>query len=198
MRKETYGGYSVSYLFDCYSRVYDNFMKVFHLQETFIIEDYLNNKKLMILDVGGGTGTLADRLQRNGHKVTVLDSSEAMLKQAKKKNNQFILIHSLLKDNLAIEKQDVIICRDCFHHLSNQKESLRIMINYLKDNGELIIHDFQPTSLRIKLLFLFERCCFEKIKPIAPFEIEKLCKELKLKISFLYLGKWDYVCKITI
>ncbi|MEG0365340.1 MAG: class I SAM-dependent methyltransferase [Coprobacillus sp.] len=188
----------MSYLFNCYSGVYDKFMKVFHLQETLIIEDYLNHKNLMILDIGGGTGTLADKLQRNGHSVTILDSSEAMLKQAKKKNDQLILIHSLLKENLNIPKQDIIICRDCFHHLTNQKDSLRIMINYLKENGELIIHDFQPTSLRIKLLFLFERCCFEKITPITSSRLEELCKQLDLKISFLYLGKWDYICKITI
>lgn len=186
----------MSYLFNVYAGVYDYFMRLFHLDDTTIIEKQLINHRYQILDIGGGSGTLANYLQINGHQVTILDPSLPMLKQAQKKNPFIRIVHASLKENLLINKVDVIICRDCFHHLSNQKKCLSLMLNYLKEDGFILIHDFNQESLRIKLLFLFERCCFEKIKPIGPSEIEELASLSNLDIEFLYQGKWDYVCRL--
>lgn len=186
----------MSYLFNVYAGVYDYFMRLFHLDDTTIIEKQLINHRYQILDIGGGSGTLANYLQINGHQVTILDSSLPMLKQAQKKNPFIRIVHASLKEDLLINKVDVIICRDCFHHLSNQKKCLSLMLNYLKEDGFILIHDFNQESLRIKLLFLFERCCFEKIKPIGPSEIDELASLSNLDIEFLYQGKWDYVCRL--
>ena len=70
------------------------------------------------------------------------------------------------------------------------------MLDYLKEDGYIIIHEFNPKALRIKCLFLFERCCFEKIKPIDPIQLKAMCVKQNLHMTFLHLGRWDYVCKI--
>lgn len=186
----------MSYLFDCYAGIYDRFMKICHLDDTSIIENELINHEYSILDIGGGSGKLGDKLIRQGHQVTILDASLPMLKQAAAKNHQLKLVHSNLVSNLKIAKADVIICRDCFHHLTNQDESLQIMGQYLKDDGFILIHDFNPKAMRIKLLFLFERCCFEKIKPVSHLKLIEMTNTINYRCKLIHQGKWDYVCKI--
>lgn len=186
----------MSYLFDCYAGIYDYFMKICHLDDTSIIENELANNQYTILDIGGGSGKLGDKLIKQGHQVTLLDASLPMLKQAAAKNHRLKLIHNKLVPNLKIAKMDVIICRDCFHHLINQDESLKIMGQYLKDDGFILIHDFNPKATRIKLLFLFERCCFEKIKPISHLRLIEMAKAYRYHSEIIHQGKWDYVCKI--
>ena len=107
----------MSYLFDSYAKIYDHFMRLFHLDDTSVIEHKLSKGQYHILDVGGGSGTLAADLQAAGHQVTIVDSSLSMLKEAKKKNTNVKLIHASIQKGLPINKVDVIICRDCLHHL---------------------------------------------------------------------------------
>lgn len=184
----------MSYLFDQYAGIYDSFMQLFSLNHTQIIENQLPPTRLSILDIGGGSGFLASKLQKKGHHVILLDASEAMLKQAYKRNPQLTLIHSPLNEHMSIEKVDIIICRDCLHHLTNQKDAIRIMMTYLKDEGKLLIYDFNPFSYRIRLLFLFERCCKEKITPVSLQLLKRYCEPYHFKC--LYKGKWDYLCEI--
>lgn len=186
----------MSYLFDRYAKIYDYFMRLCHLDDTSIIEMELSDNKYNVLDIGGGSGTLGNRLIKQGHQVTILDPSLSMLKQAMDKNSRLQLIHADLTVNLPIAKVDVIICRDCLHHLSNQTESLKIMKQYLKDDGFILIHDFVPQAKRVKLLFLFERCCFERIKPITIQKLTKIAQESQFAIEVIYQGKWDYICKM--
>ena len=48
----------MSYLFDSYAKIYDHFMRLFHLDDTSVIEHKLSKGQYHILDVGGGSGTL--------------------------------------------------------------------------------------------------------------------------------------------
>ena len=186
----------MSYLFNCYAGIYDYFMKLWHLDDTSIIEQMLQGHCYDILDIGGGSGTLGDRLVKQGHDVTILDASLPMLKQAHQKNKQLHLIHVMLQEMPNLKLVDVIICRDCFHHLDNQDASLQAMLGYLKDDGFILIHDFDPKVGKIKLLFLFERCCFEKIKPVDLDYLNKLAQINQAALTVIHQGKWDYVCKI--
>lgn len=186
----------MSYLFDSYAKIYNHFMRLFHLDDTSVIEHKLSKGQYHILDVGGGSGTLAADLQAAGHQVTIVDSSLSMLKEAKKKNTNVKLIHASIQKGLPINKVDVIICRDCLHHLMNQEKCLKLMLNYLNNNGFILIHDFNQRAFRIKLLFLFERCCFEKIKPVKPEQLVDFSLQNKLNIVFLHQGKWDYICML--
>ena len=162
----------MSYLFDSYAKIYDHFMRLFHLDDTSVIEHKLSKGQYHILDVGGGSGTLAADLQAAGHQVTIVDSSLSMLEEAKKKNTNVKLIHASIQ------------------------KCLKLMLNYLNNNGFILIHDFNQRAFRIKLLFLFERCCFEKIKPVKPEQLVDFSLQNKLNIVFLHQGKWDYICML--
>ena len=74
----------MSYLFKFYSKQYDKFMKKFNLDKNEVIIQRIKDiNRLDILDIGGGTGTLAKELISLGANVTILDPEINMTKIAK-------------------------------------------------------------------------------------------------------------------
>lgn len=186
----------MSYLFDCYAGVYDHFMKIFHLQDTTELLQLLPAPPNRILDVGGGTGVCANQLYQLGHDVVNLDASAAMLKQAKKRNPNLTLIQSKFEKDLPIGKFDIILCRDCLHHLQDTQDVLAIMLSYLKPDGIIYIHDFHPSYWQVKLLFLFERCCFEHIRPISVGKLTYIASQIGCTCTLEVNHRRDYLCSI--
>lgn len=183
----------MSYLFDYYSKVYDVFMKKMHLDSNSYILGEIQEEHKAILDVGGGTGTLADILINRDKEVTILDPSVSMTKIAKKKNSKIKIVNSCFEDYAAKRKYDGIILRDCLHHMKNQKYVIMKCLDLLKSNGIIIIQDFQPYKMKSKLLFLFERCCFEKIKPIKSKELRNILRLGGAKVKVRNIDSYQYV-----
>lgn len=186
----------MSYLFDCYAGVYDYFMNIFHLQDTKELLQLLPASPKRILDVGGGTGVCADQLYQLAHDVVLLDASAAMLKQAKKRNPNLTLMQSKFVKDLPIGKFDIILCRDCFHHLQDPQDVLSTMLSYLKKDGIIYIHDFHPSYWQVKLLFLFERCCFEHIRPISVEKLTRIASKTGCTYTLHLNHRRDYICSI--
>ena len=149
-----------------------------------------------ILDIGGGTGVCADQLQSLGYEVMILDNSAAMLKQAKKRNPQLSTLQSKFKKDLPIGIFDILICRDCLHHLQDPYEVLSIMLAYLKPHGIIYIHDFHPSYWQVKCLFLFERCCFEHIRPISVEKLTHIASKKECTCTVKINHRRDYICRI--
>jgi S-adenosylmethionine-dependent methyltransferase len=93
-----------------------------------------NNNSLCVLDLGGGTGAAAVRLARFGFRVTMLDSSMAMLDLAKRAGleegvgEQFTIKHgdagklsSLFNDG----SFDVILCHNLLEYVEDPGAVLR-------------------------------------------------------------------------
>ena len=69
----------MAYLFKYYARIYDRFMRRFKLDTNEVLLESLGELKgKRILDLGGGTGTLADKLQHMGGDVTLIDPQKEM------------------------------------------------------------------------------------------------------------------------
>ena len=102
-----------------------------------------------VLILGGGTGELLESIPQC-KSVSFLDLSEKMIVRAKNRMSKnpidFICADFLTHDFHS--KYDVIICPfflDCFNE-SNLKEVISKIKNLLKDNGRLIVTDFQKTN----------------------------------------------------
>lgn len=106
----------MSYLFKFYSKQYDNFMEKFKLDKNeLIIKTLKDIHGLEILDIGGGTGTLAKELISLEGNVTILDPEINMTKIAKEKSKEVKVINGY-SDNIDLKDSsiDIIIMRDSF------------------------------------------------------------------------------------
>ena len=191
----------MSYLFKYYAGVYDSFMKKFNLDRNEEILKSLGDvgdKK--ILDLGGGTGTLSDLLQRKGAEVTLVDPSIEMVEKAQLKNPHLIVYGNTLQDlegKLQKKYFDTIIIRDALHHMRKPEEAIALSHRYLKPDGEILIWEFNIKYLKAKLIWLFEFLCFERCHRFTVEKLRQLClpyfieEELKdeRKLEILYRGR---------
>lgn len=131
-------------------------------------------KKLRILDIGCGTGYFATLLAQMGHKVTAIDSNEAMIRygQLSVRNEIFDYpIEFLCMDTEKLDfgdaSYDVVISRYVSWLLSNPEKAMREWYRVLNKEGVLINFDANW------MMPFFDFNCGESFK--------KDQKELKLK-----------------
>ena len=111
--------------------------------------DILSDKE--ILDFGGGTGLLALPLAKQAKSVTLVDTSEKMLEQARLKAEQqeikniHFLEQDLLKNPLEQEFDLIVVCR-VLHHMPDLDAALSLFHQHLRENGQLLLADFTKTE----------------------------------------------------
>ncbi|SNK56923.1 class I SAM-dependent methyltransferase [Streptococcus pneumoniae] len=111
--------------------------------------DILSDK--VILDFGGGTGLLALPLAKQAKSVTLVDTSEKMLEQARLKvEQQAIKNIQFLEQDLPknpLEKEfDCLAVSRVLHHMPDLDAALSLFHQHLKEDGKLIIADFTKTE----------------------------------------------------
>lgn len=182
----------MSYLFRYYAKVYDRFMSRFHLDDDSIILDIIGIGNKKIADIGGGTGRTGDKLIKKGHSVTIIDPSRSMTIRAKKRNKKIRVINRSMPFDMK-EEYDVILFRDCLHHIRKQRETLELCSNKLRKDGLIIIADFSPESIKSKIIFCFERLCFEKIYEVDEKKLLKLLQSFDLNTKLIRINHRDYI-----
>lgn len=182
----------MSYLFRNYAKVYDRFMRKFHLDDDSIVLDIIGTGDKKIADVGGGTGKTADKLIGLGHFVTIIDPCQSMTRRAKKRNHRIRIINKAMPFDIK-EKYDIILFRDCLHHIKEQKETLELCSSRLSEEGIIIIAEFSPESIKSKLIFLFERLCFEKIWEVDETKLLKLLQGMNMNTKLIGVNDRDYI-----
>ncbi len=185
----------MSYLFKFYSKQYDKFMKKFKLDKNeLIIKAIKDSYGLKVLDIGGGTGSLAKELISLGATVTILDPEINMTKIAKEKSKEIKIINGY-SDNIPLEdfSIDVIIMRDSFHHIIKKEETLQECKRVLKKDGRIIIYDFDKKSFIGKSIFIFETLCFEKIKMLTINEMKKLTYKYFKNGEIIKISNYEYI-----
>src|SRR5690606_20188232 len=100
-------------------------------------------KDQSILDLGTGTGNLARMFAKQGARVTGVDISEALLKEAKKldeKNNVHIRYLNARAENLPFSSSefDVVTAGQCWHWFQGDKV-LKEVKRVLNAHGKLVI-----------------------------------------------------------
>ena len=111
-----------------------------------IINRFLKNGKLRILDIGGGTGIYSFWLAELGHEVTLIDPMPNLIEIAKKHPKSSLVKNILVGDvrNIAEESNtfDLIIGFGPFYHLTEleqRKIALKEINRVLKNNGFILI-----------------------------------------------------------
>ena len=125
-----------------------------------------------ILDVGGGTGVLAEHLAAaSASSVTVLDRDPLAAEKASARNG----VVSVLGDAGAMPFGDAIfdgvLLVDAFHHLGDQQAAIRETARVLRHGGVVLVAERDPSYFAAKVTFCYERLIGESVSAHAPQEL---------------------------
>ncbi len=150
--------------FDKVFKHYDKFIELFNLNKMDEIKDVLELQgDEVVLDIGGGTGRLADHLSKDCQIVYVLDESKGMLSKVKANKKVLPVLGNALDTTFDSNSVDMVIMSDVLHHIKNQKKLIEEIYRILKKDGKLVILDFEKKHIKIKILRLFEYILFGKL-----------------------------------
>ena len=109
-----------------------------------------------VLDVGGGTGRVAQALRGLADEVVVLDESAAMLHQACLKGLPAArgLAERLPFSDGAFAR---ILVVDAFHHFQDQQQAALDLLRVLAPSGRLVIEEPNVERTAVRLLALAEK-----------------------------------------
>lgn len=110
-----------------------------------------------LLDVGGGTGRVAQFFRRDAAAVVLADESLAMLAQARRKNGLLLLAGQAERLPFADESFARLICVDAFHHLGDQKQALTEMWRVLRPGGRMVIEEPDIRHPLVMLIAVVEK-----------------------------------------
>jgi len=143
---------------------YDGFMKLLGLYRDKEISELLELKgHERILDVGGGTGYLANCLIEKCAEIYVLDESEDMLSHVAEGEGIHKIVGDALRMTVENESMDIVILSDIFHHIRDQEKLIDESFRVLKKGGRILIHDFDSRYSKTKLLICFEKILFGRL-----------------------------------
>ncbi|MCX7747786.1 MAG: methyltransferase domain-containing protein [Clostridia bacterium] len=185
----------MSFLFNKFAFLYDGFMHHTGLaNEKRILQYFGNVKGMKIADIGGGTGSLSLLLAGLEAEATIIDSSAAMTAIAKKKDQRIKIINANA-ENIPVADNlfDRVCMKDCLHHIVNQEKALREAMRVLKPNGKIIIMEFNPKSIKSKLIYFFERILGEKTKLVDPEALDKMLYQNLSQGHVFLLNAFEYV-----
>lgn len=108
-----------------YMSFYNNILRFsgLHKKVASLINELVNLDNKSILDVGGGSGLLAEYISRFSSDITILEPSKKFLDKGKDFNKICKKIQDVKNFDV---KYDVVVCFDSLHHFSNgEKDDLK-------------------------------------------------------------------------
>ncbi|NMB28133.1 MAG: class I SAM-dependent methyltransferase [Tissierellia bacterium] len=181
--------------FDRVFKHYDKFIELFNLNKMDEIKDVLELQgDEVVLDIGGGTGRLADYLSKNCQIVYVLDESKGMLSKVKANTKVLPILGNALDTIFDSNSADVVIMSDVLHHIKDQKKLIEEIYRILKKDGKLIILDFEKKHIKIRILRVFEYILFGKLYFRTSKEVINLIKD-KLTITKFIDKKYYFIIR---
>lgn len=92
-----------------------------------------------VLEVGCGNGFISREIIDRGAQLTAIDYSEEAIKNARKLNLEGKFIVADIYKFKPQGKFDFIICAEVLEHMPDDEKALRLMFNWLKPGGKLIL-----------------------------------------------------------
>ena len=144
--KEYYSNYqNKSFLYKI-KKIYE----AFYFKKKFKLK---KGSKYSILDIGGGTGEIADSfqlIQKVKQEITILDISDSQKKICLAKGFNFIK-KDFLKISNTKKKYDIILMVNFIEHIANPKDILKKASLLLKKNGRIFIKTPNTDNLNFEI-----------------------------------------------
>lgn len=136
--------------------------------------EYLYNElktSTKILNVGCGIGTIEERLSLLN--IVGLDSSEAMLNEARKRSDKTFVLGNAEKLGFDDSSFDAVIYVTTLEFLPDYGRAISEAVRVLKPNGQIVSMVLNPSSEYFKNHFKMEDSYFRRIRHVNLKEIEK-------------------------
>jgi demethylmenaquinone methyltransferase/2-methoxy-6-polyprenyl-1,4-benzoquinol methylase len=145
-------------LFDVLAPIYEKIhfgaKKTFDKIKSIVIFEPLDK----VVDLGGGTGRIARFLRNKVQKITVVDTSEGMLKQCRRRHPELSCVHAEAQNlPFADDSINKVIVIDAFHHFQNQKQVVKEIKRVLAKNSKVVVEEFNPLKITGKLVIIMEK-----------------------------------------
>ncbi len=143
------------------------------------------NKNCRVLDIGGGTGLLAEKIiEKNpgpSLDFTVLDPSPQMLKRVPKKEN--IRAVQGKGEELPFEENsfDRITVIETLHHTEDPPQLFKEAFRVLKPGGIMVVQDPDQNKFIVKTVLGMEKLFLGPVKRVDEEKIKKWGKEAGFK-----------------
>jgi len=144
-------------IFDHFDWLAPYYERVFGAQRADQLLDYLALEPgCSLLDVGGGTGQIAEQLAGFVGQACVLEPSPGMLAQGQRKG--LCLIQGVAERlPFPSGSLDRILMVDAFHHLRDQEQTVGECVRVLAPGGRLVIQEPDIRHWAVKLVALGEK-----------------------------------------
>lgn len=163
-------------VFNTYHKLYDQFMRLFRLYETEEVGRTLPTRGRCLLDLGGGTGFLAEQFRWRFDLVLVTDISAQMLSVAQRRGLP-VCQSSACALPLPAQSVDAIICTDALHHIKDHEGAVREMSRLLAPGGRVVIQDFHTRGVYGWFFYAFERLFVDHSEFILPEQLQRKMEE---------------------
>lgn len=122
-----------------------------------------------LLDVGGGTGRIAEAMAKCFEKIVLYDVSLAMIKESNNKNGNISGICGKV-ENLAVKNDyfDAVIMVDTLHHVENHQKAILSILSALKPGGIFILEEPDIRKFPVKLIAVMEKLLFMRSHFLKP------------------------------
>jgi ubiquinone/menaquinone biosynthesis C-methylase UbiE len=186
--------------FDFIAPIYHRIGAYSHLEMMLKCADLPTSGRL--LDVGGGTGRVANALREHAGQIVVADVSLGMLRFVDSAG-PFDTLRAKLQPAAAISEKlpfssesfERIIMVDALHHVIHQGDSAREMWRVLKPGGKIVIEEPDIRTFGVKLIALAEKLLLMRSHFLAPDQIERLFEFGKISIHTNDSTAWVVVEK---
>jgi len=137
-----------------------------------------------IVDIGGGFGRLIPAYQKHFSKLTLVDSSEKMLSQAKKMfgQNNLTLVRAFAEKLPFTDKSfDAALMVRTYHHLADNQKAINEVGRIVKPGGYFILEFANKLHFKTRLKS-FLKLDFNRLNSLEPITVGKTGSD---KIPFL-------------
>jgi len=140
----------------------------------------------LLLDVGGGTGRIADLMEKCFERIVIYDVSLPMIRESKNKNARIFGICGEI-ENLGLKKNyfDAIIMVDTLHHVENHQKAILSILNALKPGGIFILEEPDIRKFPVKLIAVMEKLLLMRSHFLKPEVVSNWIDMKKFTVNLI-------------
>jgi demethylmenaquinone methyltransferase/2-methoxy-6-polyprenyl-1,4-benzoquinol methylase len=139
--------------FDRFARLYDTVMPPARRAPVAAALALADGPVERLLDVAGGPGRASARLDAES---VVVDAAPGMVRRARARGREAVL-GDAARLPVADGSVDAVLVADALHHLPDRDAALRAARDALRPGGVLVVREFDPATVRGRLVVLAER-----------------------------------------